>query len=245
MKYEARRAATSTSSDSGISTGFDSGQTLDAQATPDAVGDVAGDAVGDVVGDAVAIVIGACSDLPGVGTWQNITPPTLDIAEWCALYNGTCPSPATSANGQIGTATGPTLFVLDPSHPGTVYLGTSSLGIWKSTDCGSTWVHINTGQNGAVLDAGRNWTMVVVPTNSQRGFRSTLEDRARGRGHRRMTGASTRVCIEKPVGRHTSPFPPRERIVLACVVSTAWTSPPAAHGAHACARVHAAIGLRA
>ena len=42
-------------------------------------------------------------------------------------------------------------------------------GFWKSTDCGAdgSWTHINTGTLGAALDAGRNWTMVIDPTNSQ------------------------------------------------------------------------------
>jgi hypothetical protein len=111
-------------------------------------------------------VVGGCSDLPGAGTWQNITPPTLDIAEWCTPYNGTCPQPGDTANGQIGTY-GTNAFVLDPIHRGTVYLGTSSLGLWKSTDCGSSWVHIDTGTDAATIDAGRNWTMLIDPTNSQ------------------------------------------------------------------------------
>ena len=108
----------------------------------------------------------ACNALPSAGTWQNITPPTLNWAEWCAPYNGSCPNPGSSAGGQIGTY-GTTAFVLDPNSAGIIYLGTSSLGIWKSTDCGSTWAHIDTGTNGSVLDAGRNWTMVIDPTNSQ------------------------------------------------------------------------------
>jgi hypothetical protein len=121
---------------------------------------------GTAVVTVVANVIGACSALPAAGTWQNITPPSLNIAEWCEPYNGSCPNPGTTANGQMGTY-GVAAFVLDPLNAGTIYLGTSSLGLWKSVDCGSTWVHIDTGQNAAVIDAGRNWTMVIDPTNSQ------------------------------------------------------------------------------
>jgi len=111
-------------------------------------------------------VVGNCSALPAAGTWQNITPPTLNMGEWCSPYNGTCPSPAMTANGQIGTY-GTNAFVLDPNNPGTVYLGTSSLGLWKTTDCGSTWVHVDTGANSSSIDSGRNWSMVMDPTNSQ------------------------------------------------------------------------------
>jgi hypothetical protein len=110
--------------------------------------------------------VGDCSALPVAGTWQNVTPPTLNMGEWCAPYNGTCPSPAMTANGQIGTY-GTNAFVLDGNNPGTIYLGTSSLGLWKSTDCGSTWSHVDTGTNSQAIDGGRNWTMVMDPTNSQ------------------------------------------------------------------------------
>ena len=114
----------------------------------------------------VVTVVGACNQLPAAGTWQNITPPALQMSEWCVPYTTNCPQPAQTMNGQMGTY-GTNAFVVDPINLGTVYLGTSSMGIWKSTDCGSTWAHIDTGMNGATLDAGRNWTMVIDPTNSQ------------------------------------------------------------------------------
>jgi hypothetical protein len=111
--------------------------------------------------------VGACDALPKPGTWQNITPAQLHGDKWCTpQWTDQCPAPgATSAAGMIATY-GSNAFVLDPNHAGTIYLGTSSLGIWKSTDCGSTWAHVDTGQNGATLDAGRNWSMVIDPTDS-------------------------------------------------------------------------------
>jgi hypothetical protein len=111
--------------------------------------------------------VGACNALPKAGTWQNITPAQLHGDKWCTpQWNDTCPAPGqTSASGNVATY-GTNAFVLDPNHAGTIYLGTSSLGLWKSTDCGSTWVHIDTGQNAAAIDAGRNWTMVLDPTDS-------------------------------------------------------------------------------
>jgi hypothetical protein len=58
-------------------------------------------------------------------------------------------------------------FVLDPNDTATIYLGTSQMGIWKSADCGASWGHVNTGRNGAMLDQGRQWTMVIDPKSSQ------------------------------------------------------------------------------
>lgn len=85
------------------------------------------------------VQVGACDALGAVGTWQNVTPPAI---------------PA-----------GATVFALavDPVNAGTVYLGTIHEGIWKTTDCGAHWTHIDTGRNAAVLDAGMNWTFVVDP----------------------------------------------------------------------------------
>jgi hypothetical protein len=74
-------------------------------------------------------------------------------------------------------------YALDPRNAGTVYLGTITHGIWKTTDCGATWAGpINTGKTGkdasnpsvpvdaAILSGtggnGMNWTMAIDPTNS-------------------------------------------------------------------------------
>jgi hypothetical protein len=69
-------------------------------------------------------------------------------------------------------------FVLDPGNAGTVYLGVAKQGLWKSTDCGSTWAHVNTGTAGPicgwtmkpcsqVLDGAQWWSLAVDPTNGQ------------------------------------------------------------------------------
>jgi photosystem II stability/assembly factor-like uncharacterized protein len=85
------------------------------------------------------------------GTWVDITPSMVSLD----------PNFATNAGTNFGTAD----FLIDPQDTATVYLGTSGQGIYKSTDCGATWVHINTGQNGQTLDDGRQWSMVIDPGN--------------------------------------------------------------------------------
>jgi hypothetical protein len=104
----------------------------------------------------------------GAGTWENITPSQLDYTKWCTpQWNTSCPGPGeTSANGKLATY-GTNAIVIDPANTATVYLGTSSLGLWKTTDCGATWAHISTGANGAKIDQGRNWSMVIDPTDSK------------------------------------------------------------------------------
>ena len=54
-------------------------------------------------------------------------------------------------------------FVIDVKNTATLYLGTSAQGIFKTADCGATWVHVNTGRNGDKLDSGRQWTFLVDP----------------------------------------------------------------------------------
>jgi hypothetical protein len=121
----------------------------------------AGDAGGDAAMDGnVTHVVGACSSLPAPGTWENITPPQLDSSQWCVPGSMGCPNGPTSTYGAH-------YFAIDPNNSGTIYLGTSSLGLWKTTDCGATWTHVNVGANGALLDQGRNWTIAIDPTNSQ------------------------------------------------------------------------------
>jgi hypothetical protein len=61
---------------------------------------------------------------------------------------------------------------VDPGHPGTAYIGTNTggpnyhggPGLWKTADCGSTWVHIDTGRNAANLDSGSQWRILVNAT---------------------------------------------------------------------------------
>jgi hypothetical protein len=89
-----------------------------------------------------------CDGLPAVGTWEETTP-----AELTAEF----PS---SEFGLIALAA-------DPSNPATVFFGSQHLGIWKSTDCGASFIHVNTGENGAALDGGFQWTLSVDPVDSQ------------------------------------------------------------------------------
>ena len=45
-------------------------------------------------------------------------------------------------------------ITLHPTQSGTLFIGTVNRGIFKSSDCGATWTHMNNGTNGAQLDSG-------------------------------------------------------------------------------------------
>lgn len=104
---------------------------------------------------------GPCANLPAVGTWEDITP--------------------TMSRGLDGTVYNSQGLMLDPFDSRTVWLGTAHpdqkmadarSGVFKSTDCGSTWAHVNTGQNGAALDGSALWSMAIDPV--ERGVMYTV-----------------------------------------------------------------------
>jgi len=90
------------------------------------------------------IAVTKCDGLTKTGQWENIIPPGVTNAQAIAL---------------------------DPFVSGTVWLGASPNvpgglgGLFKSIDCGATWTHVNTGQNGDALDRGAMWSMAVDFTN--------------------------------------------------------------------------------
>jgi hypothetical protein len=102
--------------------------------------------------DAHPVQVTACDALGAVGEWQDITPAQVCLT--CAE------TPGNQQN--FGTAA----LVVDPQNPSTVYLGTEGWGFYKSTDCGGTWTKANTGRNGAELDGGSQWTLVIDPVDS-------------------------------------------------------------------------------
>lgn len=85
-----------------------------------------------------------CDGLAPAGTWEDITPPVepLPAQEPCP-YGGA--------------------FAMNPQDPATLWVGTCNQGIWKTSDCGASWTHVNTGTNGNVLDSGRQWTFAIDP----------------------------------------------------------------------------------
>jgi hypothetical protein len=87
-------------------------------------------------------MVGQCNQLAAVGQWENITPPGVVLDQGY---------------------TGVLMTLADPVNTGTVYATTYQNGVYKSTDCGATWVKTNTGQNGTQLDSGRIWSAVIDP----------------------------------------------------------------------------------
>jgi hypothetical protein len=105
----------------------------------------AGSSAGGTGGtDPLPHVVTPCDALPEPGTWEEITPPGVALDD-----------------GEYGT----NMFVMNPQDTSVVTLGTSKQGVWRTTDCGSSWTKMNTGTNGTSLDQGRQWSMVIDPVN--------------------------------------------------------------------------------
>jgi len=124
-----------------VATGGAAGATGGAE--PRGSGGAAGSSMG---GDAGATHVASPCDLPAKGTWQETTPTEVRAKFPQQQY------------GVIALA-------MNPQNPSVVYFGTHQIGIWKSTNCGSTWAHINTGENGSVLDGGFQWSVAIDPVN--------------------------------------------------------------------------------
>ncbi len=93
--------------------------------------------------------VGGCTALPAAGTWD-----TASIA------------PVVFPDPQNDYFTGKSCsVVVDPFDPATVWLGTGNKGLFKSTDCGSTWTHVNSGTNGDKIDQSTLWSMAFDPVN--------------------------------------------------------------------------------
>jgi hypothetical protein len=94
---------------------------------------------GVVTGDAGPTVLGQ----PGV--WENVTPAGINL------------NPSAFGNDNFGVND----VIADPARPSDFYAFTCHQGVWKSTNYGETWTKINTGTNGAELDAGKLWTAAI------------------------------------------------------------------------------------
>jgi hypothetical protein len=91
------------------------------------------------------IVVGDCAGLGEVGEWQQITPPGIAMV---------------MAPGDKLAAFA---FAVDPVSSGTVYFGTAYQHMWKTTDCGASWIDAGQGRNGDAWNHAMNWTFVVDP----------------------------------------------------------------------------------
>ena len=96
---------------------------------------------GGTDGGGFVAAAGDCSLLPAVGTWENVSPLSGKTATFSQNFSEA--------------------IIVDPFDPSTVWLTIGYGGIFKSTNCGAlgSWVHVNTGRNGAAMDKGSH----VIP----------------------------------------------------------------------------------
>jgi hypothetical protein len=83
--------------------------------------------------------LGKASGTPGV--WEDVSPKELSF------------DPTLFSNDNFGAQD----MLVDPVRPSDLYTFVCHQGVWKSTDYGSTWTKVNTGNNGSVIDSGKPW----------------------------------------------------------------------------------------
>lgn len=87
-----------------------------------------------------------CNHLAAAGRWENISPVKTAFD--------------TSNGHNFADA-----IVVDPFDAATVWHGTGYAGLFKSTDCGATFVRVNTGRNADALQGSALGSMAVDPVN--------------------------------------------------------------------------------
>lgn len=99
--------------------------------------------------DSATVSVSAPAGTPPVlkpGVWTELTPAGLGIV---------------CCSGQGGNSFGTTTLDIDPSNPYTLYLCVDELGMWKTTDGGSTWNRL--GSPPAMPDYGTTVTYLDSP----------------------------------------------------------------------------------
>lgn len=95
-------------------------------------------------------VVSACptdgAEAGSNGKWEEVTPPGVQLS---------------TLNGK--TIYGTQAVLINPFDTSNVIVGLDQQGLFKSTDCASTWTKINTGRNGSTLDTGAQWSMAMSP----------------------------------------------------------------------------------
>lgn len=91
-----------------------------------------------------------CDGLAAPGVFEEITPP--EVKAGIGLK-----TPDNQTQG------GPFAMAVDPVNLGTVYSGTLFQGVWKTTNCGASWVKLIAGTNSMDVNRGMNWTLAVDP----------------------------------------------------------------------------------
>jgi hypothetical protein len=91
-------------------------------------------------------VVEACpmgAGAPGaIGVWEDVTPTPLKTSK------------AFTPTGAI---------LVNPKDTRIVYAGSEGSGLFKSTDCGASFVHASTGMSSSSISSGRMWDMVIDP----------------------------------------------------------------------------------
>jgi hypothetical protein len=111
----------------------------------------AGASGGGGYGGGLPVVSGSCPNLLPTGEWRRISPPASDYTT------------STTSTRPDGFPYQTDAFALRPDDPRTLYVGVNSGGLFRSTDCGTSWELISTGRSAKAMSSGAPWSIAIDP----------------------------------------------------------------------------------
>ena len=79
---------------------------------------------------------------PGVGVWKSTDGgATFTLLQHSTVVLGS--QPGQTFESSFGSSRGATDVAIDPTHPGVIYASAYNVGVWRSTDNGTTWTNVH------------------------------------------------------------------------------------------------------
>src|SRR5438477_10044353 len=102
---------------------------------------------------------------PGVGVWKSTDGgATFTQAQPSTVVLG--PQSGQTFQSSFGSSRGATALAVDPTHPGVIYASAYNVGIWRSTDNGTTWTNIHSVTNTGAMRS--EFAVTTTPDNHTR-----------------------------------------------------------------------------
>src|ERR1700693_6045231 len=108
---------------------------------------------------------------PGVGVWKSTDGGgTFTLAQASTVVLG--PQPGQTFLSSFGSSRGATDVVVDPTHPGVIYASAYNVGVWRSTNNGTTWTNIHTCQTCGGGASRSEFALATTPDGNTRMYQT-------------------------------------------------------------------------